>query len=373
MTQQPVPDVQSLPTRSLLFDPENPRLKVDRPDDASQLELFAMLWQDFAVDELVSSIAANGFFQYEPIFAYADGPNYVVIEGNRRLAAVKALTGEFGVPAKVQVLPKISEELKQQLEYLPVRVTSRSDIWQYVGFKHVNGPQAWQSASKAEYVAWVHNDINVPLSQISEQIGDKHATVQRLYRALMVINEAAEADVWRKEDRVKTHFSFSHMTTGLDYGNIATFIEVAPAGEESRWPVPDHRLSELGELCIWFWGSRSLGREPIVQRQNPDLRRLNNAIGNPDALAALRKNLPIEVSEDIARGDNEILRESLVTAKSSLQIARGRVLTGYHAETDLLRLAVECSDLSYQLHREMEDMYERQREQRTSRTRPRGE
>jgi hypothetical protein len=367
MADSAAAEVTWLATDNLLFDPDNPRLKVDSTENPTQAELFQILWRDFAVDELVSSIAANGFFEYEPLFAYNDG-GYVVIEGNRRLAAVKALIGEFDVPSRTEVMPRISTKARDDLAFLPVRTTTRADIWQYIGFKHVNGPQAWQSASKAEYVAWVHNTVGVPLGNISAQIGDKHATVQRLYRALMVINEAAESDVWKKEDRVKTHFSFSHMMTGLDYANISNFLEVAPAAQENRRPVPDSRLSELGELCVWMYGSRSLDREPLVQRQNPDLRRLNNAIGNPAALAALRKNLPIEVSEDIARGDTEILRESLVSAKNSLQIARGRVLTGYNAEIDLLRIAMDCSDLADSLQREMSDMHSQERRLRTSRT-----
>jgi hypothetical protein len=364
MGEPPVEDVEWLRVENLLFDADNPRLRVDSPEAPSQDELFQTLWRDFAVDELAVSIAANGFFPYEQLFAYRADPNYVVIEGNRRLAAVKALLGMLKVPGRSSALPKIASSERAGLEILPVRVTERANIWQYIGFKHVNGPQSWQSASKAEYVAWVHNELHVPLPEISRQIGDKHATVQRLYRALMVIEEAGEAGVWSRSDRTKPHFSFSHMMTGLDYAGIRNFLDVAPSSTESRTPVPEDRLDNLGELCVWMFGSRSLGREALVQRQNPDLKRLDNAIRHPDSLAAIRKNLPIEVSEDIARGDNAILRESLVTAKNSLQVARGKVLTGYEGESDLLRLALDVSDLGYQLHREMNDMYDRDRQQR---------
>src|SRR5262249_31389023 len=257
------------------------------------------------------------------LFVFPKDGHYVVIEGNRRLAALKGLLGHFPVPGHIQ-LPAITDSRRGELESVPARITDRAAIWQYIGFKHVNGPQAWQSASKAEYVAWVHGALGVPLRDISNRIGDRHSTVQRLYRALMVVEEAEESGVWNRGDRVRTHFSFSHLYTGLDYSGIGGFIQVSPASEESRRPVPDQSLPHLGELCTWLYGSKSLKREPVVRSQNPDLRRLDRILQNPDSVAALRKNLPLEVGEDIARGDPTILRESLVTARNSLQVARGR-------------------------------------------------
>jgi len=40
----------------LLFDDRNPRLSVELVDRLSQREIFEILWKDFTVDELVSSI-----------------------------------------------------------------------------------------------------------------------------------------------------------------------------------------------------------------------------------------------------------------------------------------------------------------------------
>ncbi len=366
MAAQSEEPVALLPVDQLLFDAENPRLKVDHLESPTQKDLFDLLWRDFAVDELVKSIAANGFFPYEPLFAYPDDDHYVIIEGNRRLAAVKALNRSFDITGNVSSLPQITTSRRKELQVLPVRITSRANIWQYIGFKHVNGPQAWQSASKAEYIAWVHNSLNVPLRTITEQIGDTHSTVQRLYRALMVIEQAEESNVWQRSDRTKAHFSFSHLYTGLDYTGISEFISVKPASGEARNPVPRNRLQNLGELCVWLFGSRSLNRQPVVQTQNPDLRRLDKVLQNRDSLAALRKNLPLETSEDIARGDPEILREALVTARTSLQVARGRVLTGYKGEVDLLRTASDVSDLAFELYTEMQSMRRGSRRTRRS-------
>ena len=75
------------PTR---LDPENPRLatSVKRP---TQQELIADLLEHEEVMDLVRDIARQGYFPNELLVAIRDGPNTIVVEGNRRLAALKLL------------------------------------------------------------------------------------------------------------------------------------------------------------------------------------------------------------------------------------------------------------------------------------------
>jgi hypothetical protein len=310
----------------------------------TQQDMFVALWRDFAVDEVAASIAANGYFDYEPLFIVREEDALVVVEGNRRLAALKALIGDLAIP--LRGLPKVSKLERQKLETVPAMETQRSDLWQYIGFKHVNGPQAWRSASKASYIAWVHNVLTIPLEEIARRIGDQHTTVQRLYRALMVLEQAENANVWQRSDRFKEHFAFSHLYTGLDYSGIQKFVGVRPTADEAKQPVPTNRIKELGELCIWLYGSKSRQRPPLVQSQNPDLRTLDDVLHSRNGVAALRRGLPLRVSQDISKGDSQLLREALVSAKESLQTARGRVLTGYEGQSDLVALADDIVSLS---------------------------
>jgi len=126
----------------------------------------------------------------------------------------------------------------------------------------------------------------------------------RLYRALMVIEQAEQRDVFQRSDRWKSHFSFSHLYTGLDYEGIRGFLKVLPFAEQSRTPVPDDRIDELGELCVWLYGSKSRNIPPVVISQNPDLRVLDEVIQKPNGLAALRQRLPLQISREISKGDD---------------------------------------------------------------------
>ena len=353
-TNTPPGQAQEVPLRELFFDSKNARL-VEAGAPESQKEILRVLWREFAVDEIALSIAANGYFPYEPLFAAKEDGRLVVVEGNRRLAAVRLLVdADLRKDVGATDLPSISAAAKKALATLPVVTCRRSEIWQYVGFKHVNGPQQWQSYSKARYIAWVHNDLRVSLDEIAQQIGDQHSTVNRLYRAWMVLEQAEKAGVFSREDRSKRHFSFSHLYTGLDYPGVQKFLGLSKEKSfDTRSPVSGSKLQNLGEFCEWLYGSKNKQKKPVVESQNPDLRILHEVLLSKDGTAALRKGLPLSVARDIGKGDEQLFREALIAAKQSLQEARGKLLTGYEGEVDLLRTAQEIVNLADSIHGEM--------------------
>jgi hypothetical protein len=142
----------------------------------------------------------------------------------------------------------------------------------------------------------VHNSLGVELSEIARRIGDQHATVRRLYRALMALEQAEKAKVFQRQDRWRKHFSFSHLYTGLDYANIQRFTGIGVDGAYKKNPIPRSKIREFGEFCVWLYGSRTRNKEPVIQSQNPDLRILDEVLATRDGVAALRRNLPLQVS-----------------------------------------------------------------------------
>jgi hypothetical protein len=341
--------VEYIPPGDLYFDESNPRLHGEASGEP-QREILTRLWREFAVDELVDSIAANGFFPYEPLFVVKEGGRQVVVEGNRRLAAVKLLLDDrLRRQLRATDLPAASVAIKAELAAgLPVVPCRRDDVWRYIGFKHVNGPQVWDAMGKALYIASVHNDFNVPLDDIARQIGDRHTTVRRLYQGLMVLEQAEADQVFDREDRYNKKFFFSHLYTGLGLAGIQRFLGIAGRTKitDSKHPIPATKTRELGELLRWMYGSKRDNEPPQVKTQNPDLSKLDEALTSRDSVAAIRKGIGLDVAVDIARGDETILHESLVKAKVSLQEARGRVVTGFTGERDVLTLAEDIADLA---------------------------
>lgn len=229
------------------------------------------------------------------------------------------------------------------------------EIWQFIGFKHVNGPAKWGSYAKAEYIAEVKENFGVPLDQIAEQIGDRNKTVQRLYRAMMVIRQAEATGVFHRDNRYKDSFSFSHLYTGLNYDGFKKFLQLKDEAAESAQPVPPKRLKHLGEVCRWLYGDKRDAIRPIIESQNPDLSMLDEILLNDSAVDALRGGLPLSVAKDVSLGDERIFRESLQQAKLALQRASGTLTTGYKKEdTDLMRTGVDIAELADDLVAQME-------------------
>ena len=344
-----------LPTAELHFDRENPRLAEYAITRAmSDDDIISLLWDAMDVKELVQSIEASGYFQHEPLIVTEENNEKIVIEGNRRLAAVKALLDPDAAAQKGWDVPVLSEQARKDLEYIPATISNRKDSWRYLGFKHVNGPAKWSSYAKAKYVADVHRKYNISLEDIANQIGDRHKTVQRLYRGLMVIEQAEAEKVYDRDDRYRQRFAFSHLYTGLDYDGISKFLSLETADAETATPVPKKALEHLGELCIWLYGSKKQGKPPVVEAQNPHLRQLDTVLKHREAVAALRSGEELTTAYEVSRSPTSVFEDALLAAKRELQRVRAYLTTGYDNSDDLLRIASDVADLASDIYSEME-------------------
>lgn len=350
-----VDEIVPIRVSSLAFDLRNPRLaEYDLAGNATETELVRVLWDTMDVRELVLSIAASGFFRHEPLIVAREGEKNVVIEGNRRLAAVKLLCDPALAKELTVSVPALTPADTAALETLPTVQSTREGAWRYLGFKHVNGPAKWSSYAKSRYVAEVHHKFGVTLDDIARQIGDTHKTVQRLYRSLMVIEQAERLRLFRRSDRSRSHFSFSHLYTGLDYPGISGFLGLSPESAEEKDPVPCERKGELRELCLWLYGSKKAETPPVVQSQNPHLRQLDAVVASKEAVSALRAGESLAVAYEISRSSTTVFEESLYSALRSLQKARGLLSTGYDGSKELLRTAESVETIAGDLAEEME-------------------
>jgi len=345
--------IQGFATDKLFLDHKNPRL-AGQDGATDQTSLMKKLWTEGALDEIALSISKNGFFPEEQLFVVVEDGKHIVVEGNRRLATVKILRDDaLRNKLRATDLPILTEAKKNALSELPISIyPDRKSLWAYVGFRHVNGPMTWDSWAKAQYIAQVHNDFHIPLEEIAESIGDKNSTVARLYRGLMVLNQATEKAGFKVEDRTKSHLSFSHLYTGLDYAGFQKHLGIS----ETSHQVDKKHLTNLKELMVWLYGDKTEDTLPIIRSQNPDLKRLDDVLKEKRALDALRSGLGLDVSHQISLGDEVRFREALARIKYDLQQAKGLLLQGYSGESDLLETAKIIENLAESLVQEMSKM-----------------
>lgn len=350
-------DSQPVLTADLLVDPKNPRLTGSEFSISDQDEILKRLWTEFNVAEITDSIVASDeFWKHEPLIAAKEDGKLIVVEGNRRLAAVKLLLS----PEKQQRIgavgvPEISAKLRNHLEFLPVLQRDRRDVWEFIGFKHVKGPQEWDSIAKAEYIVRVHEDYGIPLVAIAKAIGDRNATVERLYHGLKVLHQAQHAGVFDPDDRFyqRKDFAYSHLWTGLGYDGIRSFLGIKDGAKDKPKPVAKGKIPELGELCRWMYGSRKENVEPLIRSQNPHLRQLDEALRFPRGIAALRRGLSLQVAVNSARGDTRLLMDALVAAEQNLRDAKAYFSTGFGGQQEVADTIGNIHSLASSLQKEL--------------------
>lgn len=145
----------------LLLDPNNPRLRTDDfktqiedPVVISKEDVQRSLMRRISEDEhevapLMESIRNQGFVELDALLVrrLSGGRKFVVVEGNRRTAAIKRLLAEKG---------GLSTKVERSLRRLPVKEIVCEDPSQeqqvvdsIVALRHISGPKDWEPMQRA--------------------------------------------------------------------------------------------------------------------------------------------------------------------------------------------------------------------------------
>ncbi|MCA8078994.1 ParB N-terminal domain-containing protein [Burkholderia cepacia] len=330
----PIGQVSKVAFGDLVFDSSNPRLMTgDEWSVSDDVSLINAYREIAALDELVLSIATNGYLNLEPLIIHgSDGGPYTVLEGNRRLAAMKLLASpetarECKISIPQPVRPEVLKSFEQVLVY---RVEHPKDAEAFIGFKHINGPQRWDAYAKARFVAdWYRKGRKdgLTIDQIARQTGDTNDTVRSYIGSIFVLDQAEKEGIFEIKNRFnKGKFAFSHLYTALDRPEYRNFLglQLGWNNEPSDTPVSDEFKERLGETLQYVYGSKRDKTKPLVQSQNPHLAQLGRSLNNERSLLRLRAGEPLAVAfAEIEGGNmfNQALGELMAKAEKALSLA----------------------------------------------------
>lgn len=357
--------VTKVPVEWLALDRENPRL-VHSSGELSDVDIIAQLYRSEDLSELLQSIAANGYMDIEPLIVLEGDEELTVLEGNRRLAAIRlfeqpGLADLVSERGRVRVsVPDFDEKFRDTIQEISVyRVESRTDARSFIGFKHINGAARWESYAKARFAAkWYEEGRSqgVTLADIAAQIGDRHNTIKRMVNAIYVLDQADDAEVFHLSDRATPRFNFSHLYTALSRAPYMRFLGLAEAW--SRYdpipnPVPSEKLNSLREVLTWLYGSQDSGVDPVVRAQNPDIRRLADVLESAEALAELRASGSLADAHLSTHPANERFSESLYRARREVREASNNLRGFDGQESALVGVAADILETSQVMHTRM--------------------
>lgn len=360
----PLEDTTKVGVDWLKLDRENPRL-VGISARTTDESVVAQLYRGEELGELLQSISANGYLDIEPLIVWLDPADqkFTVLEGNRRLAAIRlfrepALVDAIAKNERLKIgVPEISKAVEASLAEVSVyRVPDRDAARSFIGFKHINGAAKWESYAKAKFAAEWYKSGNVSLEEISEKIGDRHDTIKRMVAAIYVLDQAEREGVFSLTNRKITKFNFSHLYTALSRSTYMAYL-----GLETAWsrydpqpdPVPADNLDRLREVLVWIYGSKEDDQEPVVQSQNPDIKNLGETLASAEGLHILRAGGTLAEAHASTRPADETLSASLIRARSILREAANS-LRGYDGrDQSLLNIAEDVSETAQTIHDRM--------------------
>jgi hypothetical protein len=283
----------------LRFDPHNPRLPEDL--EKTQDEIFRYIVDEIGVDDLIDSLSASGMIAADPVIARDALPDeeaghLYVIEGNRRLAALKLLNGE-------KLAKKNDEDPEKSIPTLPVGIAGSiktikvqtgwpdDDLEAYLGYKHVTSSREWAPEAKARFVVERCKGDYSPdtLKKFARRLGTKVPTLKRWLVAHLTLKQAEKSKIFDPADTFSRRY-FGTFYTLLGSQDVQTFLGLDDGLVND--PIPTKHIGDLRDFIKWSIGTAS--RPPVVDSRQQ--KKLAAVLSSPRALAYFRSKEDLDVA-----------------------------------------------------------------------------
>lgn len=316
----------------LELDPENPRFGNADGSKTSQIEILDSIVGDYGIEDVISSLAVNGYFPAEPVIAIKQNKSgkYRVVEGNRRLAACLVLAGDpraKNQAKRTQSYQELQESHRQPpITQIPViwfnEGESPKELISYLGVRHLAASMPWDSYAKAAWIARVVGEGQLSLDDISRMTGDQHNTIARLLHGYNVIDQLVERGLfnpeasYRKGRGSNADFAFSWVYTLLGYPAVRKRLGIPNIPCPN--PIPESYLEDAKVVLLRLLGNRDV---PDGQPAIDDSRQIGDyaaAIADDTRFKLVRKGYTVDEIEAELQPANERISEGFDEAEKNL-------------------------------------------------------
>jgi hypothetical protein len=288
------------------LDPQNPRLaeielgeeRTPLPDaqvvdSRVQADLLDRLRNDIGIDDLVQKMSKLGFLTIDrivvrPLVGVED--SYVVLEGNRRVAALRYMQSS---PLTLVTLAPDVRSSFGEFEVLVYEGDNDQIAWDLQGVRHMGGLKVWGPYQQARFLVGLKQREDVSPSDLAQISGIGRTTVGRLLRSYYGFMQAvADADVG---DQINQQ-DFSVFQEAIFHRSQSPISEWLGWSEETQRFENEERFKTLLALLK----KTEDGGTPRIARVNPDLRDKFSKLLSRGHEAALEAFLSEEVGLDAA-------------------------------------------------------------------------
>jgi len=280
----------------LRFDPNNPRFSSTGTKDPEQIQRLLEQEPHLAL-ELVDSFLENGFIDYEPLVVRREGDHFIVVEGNRRLAAVRhILANEKSYGQRSSML--------DDLRSIPVLVfpegaeaEERKQQRVYLGVRHLFGYRDWPPESKARFL-----DAQIKqrpdLQRTMRELNIKRSEIQR-YVVPYRLRKSADSLLKPYVDQ-----DFWVLGEALNRGGIKEYLGLEIDPESLR--ILDFDRKKLRNLLEFLYGVPKDGKRDNRRiSETREISQLARVLAAPAAAAVLERGKSLEEAQLFIRSPQE--------------------------------------------------------------------
>lgn len=284
----------------LRFDPTNPRFSEDGQGGQSAIQDLLEKAPHYAL-ELVPSFLENGFIDYEPLVVRTVGDHYVVVEGNRRLAAIRHIR------ARRADFEQKSERLAD-LESIPVLIfpstgsdeDRKKEQRVYLGVRHLFGFREWPPEGKARYLdAQIKSEDD--LERVARELNIKRHDIQR-YLVPYRLRKAA-ASTWQQHHKDQ---DFWVIGESLNRAGIKDYIALDVDRKTLKVNAFDKK--KLSHLLTFVYGTATEKRADRIVKDTRQLSTLGKLLQSKRAAAALEKGATLAEASVLIESTDETLQ-----------------------------------------------------------------
>lgn len=319
-----------LALEKLLLDEENPRFGGSQHKFRGQADVLDWIVANFGIEDVISSLAINDYFEAEPLVVEAKGDgSYIVREGNRRLAACLILAKDPRAKNQERKRDSVAKNLrtdwglKKQIPAISFDSSQSKKLTAYLGVRHIVSSQPWDSYAKAAWISKVVDENELSLHDISSLTGDKSQTIAKLLEGYNFIRQLEQRSLFDPGSSYKrgrgsnVDFPFSWIYTILQYSGVRSWLKLESYGT-SKNPIPHDREKDAALTLEYMFGNKTSGLLPKIG-DSRDLGRLAYVLTVPESRELLRQGSTVDQVEEMTRPVIDRLMSLLIEAREHMR------------------------------------------------------
>ena len=356
-------DIQLVPLDKLRLDPENPRFG-NSGESSEQKHILNNIIKNYGINDLLGSIAKNGYFSAEPLVCKKREGYFEVTEGNRRLVTLLVISKDEIASDHARKCEKYHKlwvnSGKKPISPVPCIVFpdgEENSLHAYLGVRHISSAKEWDSYAKAAWLSKAISNDGLDVDALSEMIGDTGDAVKKLIESYNVVGQLISSGRFNPENSQRrgrgssSNYPFSWVYTLLGYSDARKALGLPREYQvTNKEPIDAEFLSDWEVVFTAMFGNKSHGKGSQLT-DSRQLSWLADTIQDRQKYSLLKQGKSVAEIKELSKPVETQIYDNLVSVldilrRVNMTLSENDIPKGLLEKDDALVKAKEVANLS---------------------------